>query len=60
MWNKLNRRDFVKSAVAAGAAINALGGAPSVMGNVRGSNDQINVALIGVGGRGRDLLRESR
>ncbi len=57
MSNKrLPRRDFVKSAIAAGAAINVLGRAPVVMGNVRGANDHINVALIGVGGRGNDLL----
>jgi predicted dehydrogenase len=53
---KLNRRDFVKSAVGAGVALKALGGAPGVMGNVAGANDRINVAVIGVGGRGRDLL----
>jgi len=54
--NKLNRRDFVKSAVAAGAAMNVLGRAPAVSGNVLGANGNINVALIGVGGRGNDLL----
>jgi predicted dehydrogenase len=53
---KLNRRDFVKSAVGAGVALKALGRAPGVMGNVAGANDHINVAVIGVGGRGRDLL----
>lgn len=54
---KLNRRDFVKSAVAAGAAIGTLGRAPAVSGAVLGSNGNINVALIGVGGRGSDLLQ---
>jgi predicted dehydrogenase len=53
---RLNRRDFVKSAVGAGVAIKSLGRAPDVFGNVRGANDHINVAVIGVGGRGRDLL----
>src|SRR5947207_100099 len=56
MWNKLNRRDFVKTAVGAGAAMKVLGRAPIVMGNVRGANDRINIAMIGVGGRGSDLL----
>jgi predicted dehydrogenase len=54
---KLNRRDFVKSAVAAGAAIGTLGRAPAVSGSVLGSNGNINVALIGAGGRGSDLLQ---
>jgi predicted dehydrogenase len=53
---KLNRRDFVKSAVGAGVALKALGHSRGVMGKTAGANDQINVALIGVGGRGRDLL----
>ena len=53
---KLNRRDFVKSAVGAGVALKSLGHARSVSGNVLGANDHINVALIGAGGRGRDLL----
>jgi predicted dehydrogenase len=56
MWTKLNRRDFVKSAVGAGAAIRVLGRAPMVMGNVRGANDHISIGMIGVGGRGTDLL----
>src|SRR6267143_3455940 len=56
MWTKLNRREFVKSAVGAGAALNVLGRAPMVLGDVRGANGHINVALIGVGGRGADLL----
>jgi predicted dehydrogenase len=54
--SKINRRDFVKTAVAAGAAIGALGRAPSVNGRVLGANDRINVGLVGVGGRGRGLL----
>ncbi|HXG94998.1 MAG TPA: Gfo/Idh/MocA family oxidoreductase [Blastocatellia bacterium] len=51
---KINRRDFVKSAVGASVAIGAFG--PAVRGRILGANDQINVALIGAGGRGRDLL----
>ena len=53
---KLNRRDFVKSAVGAGVALKTFGHARGVMGNTASANDHINVALIGVGGRGRDLL----
>jgi len=56
MWNKLNRRDFVKSAIGAGAAMKVFGRAPAVSGKVLGANGNINVALIGVGGRGSDLL----
>src|SRR6185503_17458631 len=54
--DKLNRRDFVKSAVGASAAVSLLGRAPAVSGDVLGANGNINVALIGVGGRGNDLL----
>ena len=53
--DKLNRRDFVKSAVAAGAVATVLG-KPAISSRILGANDQINVAMIGVGGRGRDLL----
>ena len=51
MWSKLNRRDFVKSAIGAGAALNVLGRAPMVLGDVRGANGHINIGMIGVGGR---------
>jgi predicted dehydrogenase len=53
--DKLNRRDFVKSAVAAGAVASVLG-KPALGNRTIGANDRINVAMIGVGGRGRDLL----
>jgi predicted dehydrogenase len=56
MWNKLNRRDFVKSAVGAGAALKFFGRMPAVSGRVLGANGNINVALIGIGGRGYGLL----
>ena len=52
--NRFNRRDFVKTAVGAGLAVSALG--PAVRGHILGSNDRINIGLIGVGGRGRSLL----
>ena len=53
---KVNRRDFVKSAVGAGVAATAFTRLHSVHGNVIGSNGRINLAVIGVGGRGRSLL----
>jgi len=53
--DKLNRRDFVKSAVAAGAVASVLG-KPVLSNRVIGANDRVNVGMIGVGGRGRDLL----
>jgi len=56
MWTKLNRRDFVKSAIGAGAAMKLMGRAPDAFSNVRGANDHINIGMIGVGGRGTDLL----
>jgi predicted dehydrogenase len=53
---KVNRRDFVKTALGATAAISTFNRASSVMGNPIGANDHINVGLIGAGGRGRALL----
>ena len=53
---KVNRRDFVKLAVGAGLAASTLSSTRSVSGNVIGANGNINVGLIGVGGRGRGLL----
>jgi len=55
--HKLGRRDFVKSAVGAGVALGALGRATPAHARVLGANDRINVAVIGVGGRGTYLLR---
>ena len=51
----MNRRDFVKSAIGAGLAINTFG-TRRALGNILGANGHINVALIGAGGRGRSLL----
>jgi len=50
-----NRRDFVKAAAFTSAALAAGGravAAPSGQGRTIGANDRINVAVIGVGGRG--------
>ncbi|MEK6304078.1 MAG: Gfo/Idh/MocA family oxidoreductase [Acidobacteriota bacterium] len=54
--SKINRRDFIKTAVTAGAAIGAIGRPGAASATVVSANDQINVGLIGVGGRGRGLL----
>jgi predicted dehydrogenase len=54
--SRINRRDFVKTAVTAGAAIGALTRSASANARVIGVNDRINVGVIGVGGRGRGLL----
>ncbi len=54
----VNRRDFMKGAVAAGVTLGASGnlwpqpGTKLASGKVIGANDRINVAAIGVGGRG--------
>ena len=54
----VNRRDFVKGAVAAGVTLGTAGrlwpqsGTKLPSGKVIGANDRINVAAIGVGGRG--------
>src|SRR5436190_14905968 len=54
---KLGRREFVKSAVGAGVALGVGGSAAPAGARVLGANDRINVGVIGVGGRGRYLLR---
>lgn len=54
--DKINRREFVKAAVGAGVALGAFSKIHSVNARIRGANDRINIAVIGVGGRGRGLL----
>lgn len=62
MFDSVNRRDFIKTAAAAGTALGAARGAfgkPSrAAGRVIGPNDRINLGVIGVGGRGSYLARE--
>lgn len=58
----LNRRTFVRGAAAAGAALGVAGKALANSnkmnpGRVIGANDRINVAAIGVGGRGTYVAR---
>src|SRR5262249_8122526 len=55
----VNRREFVRAAVGAGAALQA-GVALSAGGSrIIGANERINVGFVGVGGRGMSLLREA-
>jgi predicted dehydrogenase len=51
----VNRRDFVKTGVGAGAA---LGLARSLAAQGRSANDKTNLGIIGVGARGSGLLRQ--
>src|SRR5262245_16712476 len=53
---KVTRRNFVKAAASAGVALSAA--SRPVQARILGANDRINLAVIGVGGRGRGLLRE--
>jgi predicted dehydrogenase len=54
MSGKIERRDFIKTSVAAagaGVVAGKASGAPAV-GNVQGANDRVRVGLIGCGGQG--------
>lgn len=51
MTDKIERRDFIKTGIAAGAV---LAGANT---NVLGANDRIRIALIGAGRQGRGVMR---
>ncbi len=59
--NAFNRRDFVKRAAGAGAALSiagrAFGHSARAMGRTIGPNDKINLGVVGVGGRGSYLAR---
>src|SRR5215468_10565408 len=52
--SKVNRRDFVKTAVGAGAVLTILKDSRSAYGTP--ANDQIQFGAIGVGGRGFSIL----
>ncbi len=54
---KLGRRQFVKSAIGAGVAVGAASPTVFAQEKVQGANDRLQLAVIGVGGRGRYLLR---
>ena len=51
--SKLNRRDFMKSSAAIGAGLVLAGPASRVL----GANDDIRVAVVGVGGQGGGHMR---
>jgi len=57
MANKLNRRDFVKSAGAAGLGMSVAGGIFPAFGK-NAANEKIVVAVMGTNGRGNALTRE--
>jgi predicted dehydrogenase len=61
MPENVNRRDFMRTAAAAGA-VGATGNlfarSAKSAGRVLGANDKINLAIIGVGGRGQYLARQ--
>ena len=53
----VSRRSFVKTTVGAGVALSALGRVRPAKARIVGANDRINLAVIGVGGRGNGLAR---
>src|SRR5258708_40146167 len=55
--SRVGRRQFVKSAVGAGVAVGATSPIVFAQETVQGANDRLQVAVIGVGSRGRYLLR---
>ncbi|MBK6797046.1 MAG: Gfo/Idh/MocA family oxidoreductase [Acidobacteria bacterium] len=57
MSNKIARRDFVKTGLAAAGTTAAL--RYNVHGRVLGANDRINIGVLGVGGRGSSVMREA-
>ena len=56
--DSLNRREFMKGVAGVGAALAPAGMAFAAGGRVPSPNDRINVAHIGIGGRGSDLASE--
>ena len=53
--SNVSRRSFVKTAVGSGVVLAV---SKSAHARILGANDRINLGVIGVGGRGRSLLRE--
>jgi hypothetical protein len=57
----VNRRDFVRTAMAAGSLASLAAGAAAqntpAAGTAAGANSRINIGIIGVGGRGAGLMR---
>jgi predicted dehydrogenase len=52
------RRDFIKKSLmgSAGIAVGGLGFSAKSYGSIKGANDRINVAVIGISGRGSDHI----
>jgi predicted dehydrogenase len=58
MADEVNRRDFVRRTMGAGAALGFTQRLLPAQGRVIGANDRINIGIIGVGTRGMGLLRQ--
>jgi predicted dehydrogenase len=58
MADDVNRRDFVRRTMGAGAALGFTTRLMPAQGRVVGANDRINIGIIGVGTRGMGLLRQ--
>jgi predicted dehydrogenase len=54
----ISRRHFIQSSMSAGIAIGATAFSRTAHARILGANERINLGVIGVGGRGRSLLRE--
>lgn len=52
------RRDFIKKGLlgTAGITLGGIGLSPKTYSSIIGANDRINIAVIGIGGRGRDHI----
>src|SRR5262245_58428955 len=57
MSNKIARRRFVKAGLVAASATAVYPRDAYTSTRILGANDRINVGMIGVGGRGSDLIR---
>ena len=56
--NKVSRRGFIETAGVATGAVMAAGSFPHpAVGSVKGSNEKINIAILGPGGRAQEHLR---
>ena len=55
---KVSRRGFMETAGVATGAVVAAGAFPHpAVGNVKGANEKINIAVLGPGGRAQEHLR---
>ena len=54
----ISRRNFIQSSMSAGIALGVGAFSRTAQARILGANDRINLGVIGVGGRGRSLLRE--